>query len=171
MNKMFLMYLKQNDKSDNDVSKILDTLNQEVLKENRNSYYGSLFGLFHHITEANLYFCKLYLQSLPDDVNLNKLKEIVLPPTDFSQENYKQLRINLPQIDKILIDFISSLSNDKLSTSIKIDWYKDRDSVPLHFILNQHIVHGIHHRAQISQILDELKIDNDFSGIDIEFMF
>lgn len=171
MNRMFLMYSKNNEKSDNEVSKILDTLDNDSLKENRNSYYCSLFGLYHHITEANYYFSKLYLQSFPDDPNLNKLKKIVLPPTDCSPENYKQLRIILPEINKILIDFISSLTNDKLSTPLKIDWYEDRDSVPLHFILNQHIVHGIHHRGQISQILDELKIDNDFSGIDIKFMW
>jgi uncharacterized damage-inducible protein DinB len=30
--------------------------------------------------------------------------------------------------------------------------------------------HGTHHRGQISQILDELKIDNDYSGINVRFL-
>jgi uncharacterized damage-inducible protein DinB len=30
--------------------------------------------------------------------------------------------------------------------------------------------HGTHHRGQISQILDELKIDNDYSGINVQFL-
>lgn len=165
-----IMYSRHNEKADNEVSKILDTLHADVLKENRNSYYGSLYGLYHHIAEGNLYFCNLYLQSLPDDAVLIKLKDIELPPVDFSPENYKKVQVLLPKINKILIDFVSTLSNEKLLTPIKLDWYDDRDSVPLHFLLNQHFVHGMHHRGQVSQILDELKIDNDFSGIDKKFM-
>jgi uncharacterized damage-inducible protein DinB len=30
--------------------------------------------------------------------------------------------------------------------------------------------HGTHHRGQISQILDELKIDNDYSGLNVQFV-
>jgi uncharacterized damage-inducible protein DinB len=31
-------------------------------------------------------------------------------------------------------------------------------------------VHETHHRGQISQLLDEMGIEHDFSGIDIEFL-
>jgi uncharacterized damage-inducible protein DinB len=37
-------------------------------------------------------------------------------------------------------------------------------------MLQQIVVHGTHHRGQISQILDSLKIDNDYSGINVRFL-
>jgi uncharacterized damage-inducible protein DinB len=40
----------------------------------------------------------------------------------------------------------------------------------LSFMISQLVVHGTHHRGQISQILDELKIDSDFSGINAAFL-
>jgi uncharacterized damage-inducible protein DinB len=37
-------------------------------------------------------------------------------------------------------------------------------------MLEQHVAHNTHHRGQISQILDSLKIENDFSGINVKFL-
>ena len=51
---------------------------------------------------------------------------------------------------------------------LPIDWYGGNPAcVPLHYLLNIAMVHGVHHRGQISQILDTMGIDNDFSGIDV----
>jgi len=61
-----------------------------------------------------------------------------------------------------------ALSEADLKLPVKLDWYGGNpDSVPLSFLLSQLLVHNTHHRGQISQVLDELKIDNDFSGIGI----
>jgi len=61
----------------------------------------------------------------------------------------------------------SSAESD-LKLPVKLDWYAGNpDSVPLSFLLSQLLVHNTHHRGQISQVLYELKIDNDFSGIGI----
>jgi uncharacterized damage-inducible protein DinB len=64
-----------------------------------------------------------------------------------------------------------ALSESDMKLPIKIDWYGGNPaSVPLSFMLSQLLLHNIHHRGQISQILDSLKIDNDFSGIDISLL-
>jgi uncharacterized damage-inducible protein DinB len=36
-------------------------------------------------------------------------------------------------------------------------------------MLLQLTAHNTHHRGQVSQILDELKIDNDYSAINVTF--
>jgi uncharacterized damage-inducible protein DinB len=37
-------------------------------------------------------------------------------------------------------------------------------------MFSQLIAHGTHHRGQISQVLDELGIDNNYSGINVAFL-
>ena len=74
-------------------------------------------------------------------------------------------------MDAGYIALAEALSEADLRQPIKIDWYGGNpDSVPLSFMLSQLLVHNTHHRGQISQILDSLKIDNDFSGIDAAFL-
>ena len=72
--------------------------------------------------------------------------------------------------NQAVVDFITALSEPDFSLPVNLDWYPDRKSVPLHFILNQLFVHGVHHRGQISQLLDELKVEHDFSSIDLEYL-
>jgi uncharacterized damage-inducible protein DinB len=54
---------------------------------------------------------------------------------------------------------------------VKIDWFGGNPAeITVSFLLSQLVVHNIHHRGQISQILDSMKIDNDYGGIDPAFM-
>jgi uncharacterized damage-inducible protein DinB len=64
-----------------------------------------------------------------------------------------------------------ALSDSDMALPIKTEWYGGTPaSVPLSFMLGQLLVHNTHHRGQISQVLDSLKIDNDFSGINAAFI-
>jgi len=77
-----------------------------------------------------------------------------------------ELGETLDAIDAAYVAMTESLSEADLRLPVKLDWYGgDPGSVPLSFLLSQLLVHNTHHRGQISQVLDELKIDNDFSGI------
>jgi uncharacterized damage-inducible protein DinB len=54
---------------------------------------------------------------------------------------------------------------------VECPFYKGKPAtVPMHFMLQNITAHGLHHRGQISQILDSLKIDNDYSGINVKFL-
>jgi uncharacterized damage-inducible protein DinB len=58
-----------------------------------------------------------------------------------------------------------------MKAPVKLDWYSGNPpSVPLPFMFQQFIIHGTHHRGHISQILDELTIANDYSGINVAFV-
>ncbi len=49
-----------------------------------------------------------------------------------------------------------------------VEWFGGKPAtVPLHYLLSTAWTHGVHHRGQISQILDEMGVDNNFSGIDV----
>jgi len=88
-----------------------------------------------------------------------------------SESQWKELGSALEAVDAAYINMAQALTEADLSRPVKINWYGGNpDSVPLSFMLSQLVVHNTHHRGQISQILDELKIDNDYSGIGVEFL-
>ena len=70
-----------------------------------------------------------------------------------------------------MVEFVKALKDEDYNAPVKIDWYKGKPpSMPLSFMLQSLTVHNTHHRGQISQILDSLKIDNDYSGINAKLL-
>jgi uncharacterized damage-inducible protein DinB len=99
------------------------------------------------------------------------VEALSLPKDKLNEEQWKELYKLLETVDKAFVDFISSLSEADFIVPIPINWYGGNPAeVPLSFMLQNLIVHGTHHRGQISQILDSLKIDNDYSGINAAFL-
>jgi uncharacterized damage-inducible protein DinB len=103
---------------------------------------------------------------------LAPLGDIGLPEEEsLNEAQWKDLGLIREKLDKLLEDFIGILGDGDFRAPVKLGWYGGNpDSVPLHFLLHNLNAHGTHHRGQISQILDELKIDNDYSGINVQFL-
>jgi uncharacterized damage-inducible protein DinB len=102
---------------------------------------------------------------------LTALQANALPRGPFSEAQWKQLAADIETADKVSIEFAQALTEAELKNPVKVAWLKGNpDSVPLFFMLNQVTTHGTHHRGQISQILDAMQIDNDYSGVDAAFL-
>jgi uncharacterized damage-inducible protein DinB len=171
MKSLLLMHARYSKRADESVAALFDSLDQKTLNEPGKAYYGSLIGLYRHIADGTAYFQGLIRASIPRAVQaLRPDPELKLGEGPLSPEERKALTASLSRADQAVIDFITALTEDDFSLPVNLDWYPDRKSVPLHFILNQLFVHGIHHRGQISQLLDELKVEHDFSSIDLEYL-
>lgn len=171
MKSLLLMYARYSKRADESVAALFDSLDQKTLNEPGKAYHGSLIGLYRHIADGAAYFQGLIRASIPQAVQaLEPAPELKLGEGPLGSEERKALTASLSRANQALIDFITALSEDDFSLPVNLDWYPARKSVPLHFILNQLFVHGIHHRGQISQLLDELKVEHDFSGIDLEYL-
>jgi uncharacterized damage-inducible protein DinB len=91
-----------------------------------------------------------------------------LPEGTLSEAQWKELEASAAAIDAAYVGMAEALKEADLNLPVKIDWYGGSPaSVPLSFMLSQLLVHNTHHRGQISQILDSLKVDNNYSGINI----
>jgi hypothetical protein len=101
---------------------------------------------------------------------LKELENIEIPESVNDDAIYEELKKNFSVLGRLSIALIESMTEEEINREMKINWYKDRPSVPFYFIFSQLIVTNIHHRGQLSQIFDEMKIEHDFSGIDIEFL-
>jgi uncharacterized damage-inducible protein DinB len=92
-----------------------------------------------------------------------------LPEGPLSGAQWKDLESIAAAIDAAYVSMAEALKESDLN--LPIEWYgKNPATVPLSFMLSQLLVHNTHHRGQISQILDTLKIDNDYSGINVVFL-
>lgn len=173
MKRTLLMYARYTKRADESAFALLDGLSTEALNEDRKSYYGSLAGLAAHIVGATLYFHSLYRASSPAVAAALRATEGLKTPHDkrVSPAEWRELRRIGAVADQATIDMIQALDDKELTVPAKLDWYGGApEAVPLYFLAHQLFVHGTHHRGQLSQVLDSMGVEHDFSGIDIEFM-
>jgi uncharacterized damage-inducible protein DinB len=175
MKENVLIIAKYNDETNKTIAGILNKLSNEEREKNRKSYYGSLSGLFRHILGASCFFLSLFKEAVKDNAGAVKALESLGKIEHFegklTEDQWKKVVSFSKIVDKVYIDFVGALNEKDFDAPVKIDWYKGKPpSLPLRFMLQQHTVHNVHHRGQISQILDSLKIENDFSGINIKLL-
>ena len=175
MKDVFLTFAKYNEEANKTIAGILGKLSNDDREKDRKSYYKSLSELFRHNIGATAFFLSIFKEAVPDNAAalkalapLAKMEEL---KGKLTEDQWKKA-VSLSKIaDKALVDFISALSDKDFKAPLKTDWYKGKPpSTPLWFMLQQHVTHNAHHRGQISQILDSLKIDNDYSGINVKFI-
>ena len=99
-------------------------------------------------------------------------EKVPLPPEGaLTESQWKELDATLRAADDAYVGMAETLSAADLLLPLKVEWYGGKPgSVPLSFMLSQLLVHNTHHRGQISQILDSLKIGHNFSGINVTFL-
>jgi uncharacterized damage-inducible protein DinB len=162
---MFAVY---NQTADAAILELLNKLSNDEREKERGSYYKSLSGLMRHIGGGTAFFygiCKAALPNAAAIKSLAPITDIKFPEGNLTEAQWKQLVADVATVDKALVDFCAALTAADLDAPIK--WFTGNPpTVSLSFMLNCFAMHNAHHRGQLSQILDELKIDNDFSGID-----
>ena len=175
MKEICLAFAKYNEEANKAIAGILGKLSNEDREKNRKSYYGSLSGLYQHLVGGTCYFLSLYKNAVSGNAEavkaLDSLAKVERFKGKLSEVQWKKLVSGAKIADKAYVDFVAALKDSDFAAQVKIDWYKGKPpSVPLWFMLQQLTAHNTHHRGQISQILDSLKIDNDYSGINVKFL-
>jgi uncharacterized damage-inducible protein DinB len=164
------MYAKYNKSGNRIVYEILSKMSGDDREKDRGSYYGSLSGLFRHIMGGTKFFLSMYKAVLGTNSAalgaIAKAEGAAIPEGILDDGAWKALAAALDALDDAYVAMAAALSSADMELPVKIDWFGGNPAeVPLSFMLHQLVVHNTHHRGQISQILDSLKIDNDFSGI------
>ena len=171
-----VMFAKYNQAGNKTIYDILNAMSNDEREMDRGSYYGSLSKLLRHVLGGTMYFLNMFKDTLKGNADAAKavssLESISFPGEgQLTEAQWKELGAVLETVDTAYVSMAKALSAADLSLPVKIDWYGGNPaSVPLSFMLSQLLVHNTHHRGQISQILDSLKIDNDYSGIGVEFL-
>ncbi|GHV92490.1 diguanylate cyclase [Spirochaetia bacterium] len=177
MKEIFLTFAKYNEAANKAIVSILDKLPNDDRERSRKSYYGSLTGLVRHILGGQVYLLGLLKDSVAGNAAAEKALAALakIPVSDskakLTEDQWKALVSGLKAADKACINFVDALEDKDFNAPVAVAWYKGKPpTVPLYFMLQSLVAHGTHHRGQVSQILDSLKIDNDYSGIDAKFL-
>ncbi len=176
MKDILLMYARYNQRANASVFSLLNELPLQDINEDRGSFYKSLAGLACHAIGGAFYFHGLMRGSLKDSSTaheaLRATEGIECPDaSELDEEQWAELKRVAAIADQTTVDFVRVATSAELEALVKLDWYGGKpDAVPLYFLLHNAFVHGIHHRGQISQVLDSMGIEHDFSGIDVGFL-
>ncbi|MDR1025558.1 MAG: DinB family protein [Treponema sp.] len=166
-------FAKYNQEANQNILDLLNKLSNDEREKDRGSYYHSLSGLVRHIGGGSLFFAGLLRGALGSAAAarpLAALDGISFPEGPLSEAQWKKAAADFKTVDQALVDFAGALTSADLAAPVKLDWYGGNPAdVPLSFMFYQLTVHNTHHRGQVSQVLDELKIDNDYSGINVAF--
>jgi uncharacterized damage-inducible protein DinB len=174
MKELFITFAKYNKEADKAIYTILDGLSNDEREKDRGSYYKSLSGLLVHVLGGAVFLLGMLKEALggsPAQAAFSGLDSVAVPQGALDGEQWKALGVAFEKVDDAYISLVSSLREEDLKAQVKLSWYSGNPpSVPVAFMLQQLTAHGTHHRGQISQILDSLKIDNDYSGISPAFI-
>jgi len=132
-----------------------------------NCYYGSIAGICDHIYVADVVFLRDMAISLGSPVKNDPLFEMnhkylvreITTLTDYiAKRKY---------LDTLIVKFVNQITSDDLERTVHITTNLAGDKTPnqLYIVLSHYFNHEIHHRGHISQILDEVGIENDISDM------
>jgi uncharacterized damage-inducible protein DinB len=175
MKELLVTFARYHEDADKAVTAILDKMAQEDREKNRKSYYKSLSGLYRHLLGGTVFLLGMFKDAVSGNAAAQKALKPLAKAEIFNGkltgDQWEKTAAGMKAADKAFLAFVESLSEDDLKAPVKLGWYNGKPpAVPLYFMLQQLIAHGTHHRGQISQILDSLKIDNDYSGISVKFL-
>ncbi|MDR2659177.1 MAG: DinB family protein [Spirochaetaceae bacterium] len=174
--KTHIIFAKYNAEADKQVVAALGKMSNDEREKDRGSYYGSLSGLARHLLGGTIFFGSMFTKTLSGNAAASKallsLAAVQQPLKGvLTKSQWNETAAAIDSADKAYIAMSEALSENDLDAPVELNWYEGNPaSVPLAFMLQQLTAHNTHHRGQISQILDELKIDNDFSGINVKFL-
>jgi uncharacterized damage-inducible protein DinB len=170
MREYLLLLTKYNKNANDQVIKIIDGLTEEERISDRGSFAISLHGILDHIVEGSLYFQKQIWSAFEKlRVVPNKYigLETVYGKVNF--EDYTLLSSALKESDEAFIAMYQYLSDEELVKEITVKSFHGDSKQSVCFIMLQYINHCTHHRGQISQILDQMGVTNDYSGIHLKY--
>lgn len=172
MKKLLGIYAAYTKQTNEAVFSILKDLPFTELAADKGSYYKSLAGLANHIYGATFFFHGIIRENVPTAIPFLKGSEGLPAPAKDNDEAYmKDLGAHCAAADQATIDLIKGLPEKDMESAIKLPWFGGNpESIPLCFFLNMLSTHGTHHRGQISQILDSMGIENDYSSISPAFL-
>jgi uncharacterized damage-inducible protein DinB len=140
----------------------------QVLNRDTGSYFSSVLGILNHIAASDIVWFQRLRSNWPE---LESLRH-ELVETDiraFREKPYGAVEAwwrDRQQLDEIYGSLVEELSEERLAETFSYTNSRGIRRTPAIWQLLLHVFnHQTHHRGQISQILDEAGVENDYSNV------
>ena len=166
---LFELLVKYNKLTNQDMMKILEGVEPSKLTENVGSYYGSILGILNHHLMADIGWLRAlgtHISSLDFVPPLLERFPSNRPPPDqlywATLDEYKSIRV---EIDDLMERVVSSIPASNYNDILKIEGRRGTFEYVTWHILLHLFNHETHHRGGVSVLLDQLKVENDYSNL------
>jgi uncharacterized damage-inducible protein DinB len=168
MKEILSVMARVNADADRKLYEVLASTPSDLIERPTGGYFQSILGSLNHVLVSEL--------SWLGRLRGSKLGTAALqtPVLDFEHPGFGKplitdfaaLRKRQEQVDEVFRSYLDELDEKSLQAEVE---QKDRQGVvrrqQVGHVLVHLLNHATHHRGQISQVLDENGIENDFSGI------
>jgi len=167
--KVFEILVKYNEITNQEMIKILESVEKNLLTKDLGSYYKSIMGLLNHMLTADV----AWLRSLGKYVkSLNFLTELIekfpqeaIDPQNLFWNSLKEFKTARIEMDQILTRTVQTMSDSDYDATITISGRRgERDYIIWKIFLHL-FNHHTHHRGGVAVLLDQLGIENSYSNL------
>lgn len=137
-------------------------LSEAKLKEDKQAFFGSVFGTLNHIMVADIIWLKRFAKHPTNHLSLELVRLIETPKAlnqilDNSFEKLQQQRLKL---DKMIISWCNELTESDLSYPLQYNRMNGEPNLKVYGSLMLHFFnHQTHHRGQLTALLSQEGID------------
>lgn len=128
------------------------------------AYYGSILGLLAHVTLSDITWLRRIGAEAMDESRVLSLRFDGLAVQPF--RDFDSWREHRRGMDELIEGYCSSLGDDEIVQTVT--YRNSRGTLfrqPRWQLLLHMFNHQTHHRGQIAQILDEERVQNDYSNL------
>lgn len=168
MKEQFQLLAEYNALVNADMLKVLDGIPGEMVTRDVGSYYKSILGILNHIMMGDANWLSRLANHFPQ---LGFLKDSfskvsVSSPSDAAAKDLNSFRTLRTELDAAIKRAIDAMDEAQFSTVLVFKNPKGIEQRKSVWMSLLHMFnHETHHRGQVSVMLDQLKVENDFSGL------
>jgi uncharacterized damage-inducible protein DinB len=168
MKEIFELYAKYNITTNQAMYAILAHISPDLLLKDSGSFYKSILGILNHLVFADITWLKRFIHFFPGLLKPNlSLPDVNIPSTfEVILTSFSEIITIRNVIDNQIIKMVDLLQDADYTTNLS---YKNSRGDQINKIAWQMVLHMFnhqtHHRGAIAVILDQLKIDNDYSNL------
>lgn len=143
-------------------------LGEEAYSAPRGSFFGSIGGILTHLISADINWLRRFRELFPAEPSLghSRLEPAGHVWTKYAFDGFDGLASQRSVVDGIFESFVAGADTARFGEILA---YSDSGGNPRRYVFREaldHVFnHQTHHRGQVSQILDELGVEHDFSDI------
>ncbi len=170
MKEIFLSYAKYNKAANEEMLKLIEPLDREIIMRKTKAFYPSIFDTLSHILFTDINWIKRFKEVFTDNQLLNKTHFASMETENLKKElglEYTRLFQCRKELDEIILQFIDGLDDEKLGSAVSLR-FKNPSGDFLNIVLWKALIqwfnHQTHHRGQVSIQLDMVEVYNDYSS-------
>ncbi len=162
----FLNLARYNARANTEMYEVVSALTGKALHRDTGSWFGSIHGILNHVLVAEFFWLNRFKPIFPES---RVLSDPRLSPSNLSwqrplHEDLEEMKNDQKFVDGQIIAWFEECPMDRYPGAFEYrDSAGNSRSAVAAAAFQYLFLHGIHHRGQISQILDTLGLPNNFA--------